>query len=79
MRTPAHIEKQLFVIHLVSIEQNAGLQVAALLFAASFFVISIACDYRYLYFLDLAAMTGVLAWLCGRPRGPGSKAPGSPS
>jgi hypothetical protein len=32
----------------------------ALGFAASFLVISIACDYRYLYFLDLAAMTGVL-------------------
>jgi hypothetical protein len=38
----------------------AGLQVAALLFALSFFVVSVACDYRYLYFLDLAAMTG---WL----------------
>ncbi len=38
----------------------AGLQAAALVFALSFFVISIACDYRYLYFLDLAAMTGAL-------------------
>jgi hypothetical protein len=38
----------------------AGLQAAALIFALSFFVISIACDYRYLYFLDLAAMTGAL-------------------
>lgn len=37
-----------------------ALQVAALGFAASFFVISLACDYRYLYFLDLAAMTGLL-------------------
>ena len=36
----------------------AGLQVSALAFSASFFVISIACDYRYLYALDLAAMTG---------------------
>lgn len=43
----------------------AGLQAAALLFAASFFVISIACDYRYLYFLDLAAMTGALQLACG--------------
>lgn len=43
----------------------AGLQAAALLFALSFFVISIACDYRYLYFLDLAAMTGALQWACG--------------
>jgi hypothetical protein len=30
--------------------------IAALVFTASFFVISIACDYRYLYFLDLAAI-----------------------
>jgi hypothetical protein len=30
---------------------------ASLVFAASFFVISIACDYRYLLFLDLAALT----------------------
>jgi hypothetical protein len=44
----------------------AGLQVAALAFAASFFVIAIACDYRYLYFLDLAAMTGALQVLAGR-------------
>lgn len=34
------------------------LQVSALLYTASFFVISIACDYRYLYALDLAAVTG---------------------
>jgi hypothetical protein len=32
----------------------------ALGFAASFFVISIACDYRYLYLLDLAAMAGLV-------------------
>lgn len=38
----------------------AGLMAAALGFTASFFVISIACDYRYLYFLDLAALGGVL-------------------
>ncbi|MES2256488.1 MAG: hypothetical protein V4559_15795 [Pseudomonadota bacterium] len=38
----------------------AGLQAAALIFALSFFVVSIACDYRYLYFLDLAAMTGAI-------------------
>jgi hypothetical protein len=37
----------------------AGLLMAALGFAASFFVISIACDYRYLYFLDLSAMAGL--------------------
>ena len=38
----------------------AALMAGALGFAATFFVISIACDYRYLYLLDLAAMTGVL-------------------
>jgi hypothetical protein len=37
----------------------AGLMVAALGFAASFFLISLACDYRYLYFLDLAALAGL--------------------
>lgn len=43
----------------------AGLLAASLLFALSFFVISIACDYRYLYFLDLAAMTGALKYASG--------------
>lgn len=38
----------------------AGLLAAALLFSLSFFFISIACDYRYLLFLDLAAMAGSL-------------------
>lgn len=38
----------------------AGLMLSALSFAASFFVISLACDYRYLYFLDLAAITGLV-------------------
>ena len=37
-----------------------ALMAAALAFTASFLAISIACDYRYLYFLDLAAMTGLL-------------------
>jgi len=35
-----------------------SLLAAALVFALSFFVISIACDYRYLLFLDLASLTG---------------------
>jgi hypothetical protein len=43
----------------------AGLLASALVFAASFYVISIACDYRYLYFLDLAAMTGLLKLVGG--------------
>ncbi len=39
----------------------AGLLAAALAFAGSFFIVSLACDYRYLYFLDLAAMAGALS------------------
>ena len=38
----------------------AGLMVAALGFTATFLLVSIACDYRYLYALDLAAITGAL-------------------
>ena len=38
----------------------AALMAGALLFAATFLVLSIACDYRYLYALDLAAITGSL-------------------
>lgn len=34
----------------------AFMLLSAFAFTASFFVISIACDYRYLYFLDLAAL-----------------------
>jgi hypothetical protein len=37
----------------------AFLLLAAVAFAASFFVISIACDYRYLYALDLAAIASL--------------------
>jgi len=44
----------------------AGLLLGALAFAASFLVISVACDYRYLYLLDLAALTG-LAYLALDP------------
>jgi hypothetical protein len=43
----------------------AGLMAGALIFALSFYVISIACDYRYLYFLDIAAMTGALKLVSG--------------
>ena len=38
----------------------AGLLAAALTFAATFFAITIACDYRYLYFLDLSAIAGAI-------------------
>ena len=38
----------------------AALMAAGLAFAASFLPISIACDYRYLYFLDVTTMTTAL-------------------
>jgi hypothetical protein len=38
----------------------AGLQAGALAFAGSFILIALACDYRYLYFLDLAALLGLV-------------------
>jgi hypothetical protein len=40
----------------------------SLAFTASFAVISVACDYRYLYLLDLAAITGVLYTALDPPR-----------
>ena len=40
----------------------AALLVGALGFTASFFVLSLACDYRYLYVLDLAAIAGLIYW-----------------
>jgi hypothetical protein len=40
---------------------------AALTFAASFFVISIDCDYRFLYFLDVASMAALVSVVAGRP------------
>jgi len=36
-----------------------GLLMGALAFASSFFFVSIACDYRYLYLLDLAALVAL--------------------
>lgn len=38
----------------------AALMAGGFMFTATFFVLSIACDYRYLYALDLAAITGSL-------------------
>jgi hypothetical protein len=37
----------------------AALLASALAFSASFFIISISCDYRYLYFLDLSALAAL--------------------
>jgi hypothetical protein len=44
----------------------AGLLAAALLFTMTFAIISIACDYRYLIFLDLSAMAASL-YLAKKP------------
>lgn len=49
----------------------AALTLGGLGFAASFFVISLACDYRYLYALDLAALTALLHLALG-PFRPGA-------
>jgi hypothetical protein len=45
----------------------AAMLVGTLAFSASFFVISIACDYRYLYALDLSALAALL-YLAGDMR-----------
>jgi hypothetical protein len=47
----------------------AGLLGAALLFTLTFFVISIACDYRYLYALDLSAIAATLYLTAGTKKG----------
>ncbi len=54
-----------FLVVLLRRRRDADIAVAAMLggalaFAASFAVISIACDYRYLYFLDLSAIAAAL-------------------
>lgn len=46
-----------------------ALLASALTFVGSFFIVSIACDYRYLYFIDLAAVTGALYVLLDPPQG----------
>lgn len=46
----------------------AGLELSALAVTASYYVVSIACDYRYLYFLDAAALLGLL-YLVSDPPG----------
>jgi len=51
----------------------AALQLAGVGFSASFFLITIACDYRYLYFTDLAALVG-LVYAALDPPWPGRRA-----
>jgi hypothetical protein len=50
-----------------------ALELAAVGFAASFFIISIACDYRYLYFTDLAAITGLIYLALDPPLNPNAR------
>ena len=57
----------------------AGLLAASFLFTLSFFIISIACDYRYLYLLDLSAIAAVLYMLCDFPTKKGGRSPLLPS
>jgi hypothetical protein len=45
-----------------------ALLAGSLAFAASFAIISVACDYRYLYVLDLAAIVGLLYVTLDPPR-----------
>ncbi len=44
-----------------------GLLASALAFTAGFFVVSVACDYRYLYLLDVAAMAALLERAASTP------------
>jgi hypothetical protein len=47
----------------------AGLLLAAILYTLSYFFVSIACQYRYLYALDLSAIASAFYLLAGlRPR-----------
>lgn len=46
----------------------AGLMLGVLGFLATFLVLSLACDYRYLYAVDLAAITGLLYVAIDPPR-----------
>jgi len=54
----------------------AAMLASALAFALSFAVISISCDYRYIYYLDLAVMAGALYGAATWNPGAGSAAPG---
>jgi hypothetical protein len=49
---------------------SAAMGLAALAFAASFFVVSVDCDYRFLYFLDVAAMATLSRLAAARPLTP---------
>ena len=44
----------------------AAMGIAGLAFAASFFLVSVDCDYRFLYFLDVSAMALAVSVACAR-------------
>jgi hypothetical protein len=46
---------------------SLAMMAAAALFTLSFFVVSVDCDYRYVYFLDVAAMAAALRLASARP------------
>lgn len=48
----------------------AALLAGALVYTASYFVISLACDYRYLDFVDFGAMSAAFYWTASRQRQP---------
>lgn len=48
---------------------TAAMGLAALAFTASFFVVSVDCDYRFLYFLDVAAMACLTRLVASRSPG----------
>jgi hypothetical protein len=53
---------------------TAAMGVSALAFTISFFVVSIDCDYRFLYFLDVAAMVAASRLVAARSAAPVSGA-----
>jgi hypothetical protein len=70
---PAYALCALVLIALLALRRSAAdivialMLLSALAFAATFFVISLACDFRYLFFLDAATMAGVLYLACDPP------------
>ena len=63
-----HVPELHGLSHIKAVMKIGELWPQFLSFAASFVVISIACDYRYLYFTDIAALTGLI-YLAVDPQG----------
>ena len=56
----------------------ASMIAAVMTFTATFFVVSIACDYRYLYVIDLSALAGALYLAADPPFGQKKGGPKAP-